>query len=315
MIRVENLTKDYGSVRALNSISFEVQDGEILGFLGPNGAGKSTTLKIITSYLAPTSGNVFINDRNILDHSLEIRKQIGYLPELNPLYYEMTVYDFLKFVAAARQIEGSAFTKRLGEVIELCGLRGVVHKTIAELSKGYKQRVGLAQAIFHDPKILILDEPSTGLDPNQIVEIRELIKNLGKKKTLIMSSHILQEVQATADRMVIINKGQIVANGTTAELMAGFKGKTVVTMELLNAQEEAVRKLQGAVSGITVTQVTQDSNALMVRLEYPNQSDPRKEIFEYAVQQQWAILEMSRHKVSLEDIFRTLTVEGGQPHA
>ncbi|MCK6541478.1 ATP-binding cassette domain-containing protein [bacterium] len=315
MIRVENLTKDYGSVRALNSISFEVQDGEILGFLGPNGAGKSTTLKIITSYLAPTSGNVFINDRNILDHSLEIRKQIGYLPELNPLYYEMTVYDFLKFVAAARQIESSAFTKRLGEVIELCGLRGVVHKTIAELSKGYKQRVGLAQAIFHDPKILILDEPSTGLDPNQIVEIRELIKNLGKKKTLIMSSHILQEVQATADRMVIINKGQIVANGTTAELMAGFKGKTVVTMELLNAQEEAVRKLQGAVSGITVTQVTQDSNALMVRLEYPNQSDPRKEIFEYAVQQQWAILEMSRHKVSLEDIFRTLTVEGGQPHA
>lgn len=315
MIRVENLTKDYGNVRALSGVSFEVQDGEILGFLGPNGAGKSTTLKIITSYLAPTSGNVFINDLNILDDSLAIRKQIGYLPELNPLYYEMTVYDFMKFVAAARQITGSAFTKRLGEVIELCGLRGVVHKTIAELSKGYKQRVGLAQAIFHDPKILILDEPSTGLDPNQIVEIRELIKNLGKKKTLIMSSHILQEVQATADRMVIINKGQIVANGTTEELMSGFKGKTVVTMEIENAQPEAVRKLQGTITGVTVTKAVSENGVVLAQVEFPNQSDPRRAIFEYAVQQKWAILEMSRHKVSLEDIFRTLTVEGESNHA
>ncbi|MCK6557507.1 ATP-binding cassette domain-containing protein, partial [Candidatus Binatia bacterium] len=173
MIRVENLVKDYGSLRAVNGINFQVNDGEILGFLGPNGAGKSTTLKMMTTYLAPTSGNVQVDDLNILEHSLEIRRLIGYLPELNPLYVEMNVYDYLQFVASAREITGQAFKKRLGEVVDMCGLRGVIHKYISELSKGYRQRVGLAQAIFHDPKILILDEPSSGLDPNQIVEIRE----------------------------------------------------------------------------------------------------------------------------------------------
>ncbi len=311
MIRVENLTKDYGPVRAVNGISFEIKEGEILGFLGPNGAGKSTTLKVLTSYLAPTSGNVFFQDMNILDHSMEIRKQIGYLPELNPLYYEMSVYDFLQFVATTRGIKGSAFTQRLGKVVELCGLKGVVQKQIGELSKGYKQRVGLAQAIFHDPKILILDEPSTGLDPNQIVEIRELIKNLGKKKTLIMSSHILQEVQATADRMVIINKGQIVANGTTEELMTSFKGKTVLTMELVNANEDSIRKIAPTVSDVTVGKISNDKGLITAQFEYPNSTDPRKDIFAYAIKNQWTILEMSRKKVSLEDVFRVLTVEGG----
>lgn len=313
MIRVENLTKDYGSVRAIENVSFKVDDGEILGFLGPNGAGKSTTLKIMTSYLAPTAGNVYVNDMNILDDSYDIRKLIGYLPELNPLYAEMTVYDYLVFVAAARGITGSDFKKRLGQVMEMCGLRGVIHKRIQELSKGYKQRVGLAQAIFHDPKILILDEPSSGLDPNQIVEIRELIRRLGKEKTLIMSSHILQEIQMTADRMVIINKGRVVADGTTAELMSGFRGKTVVSLELLNASEDSIRSMAGVIKGTTIAQMTSANGVLQTRIEYPNEVDLRKDIFEYAVKNGWTVMEMTRHKVSLEDIFRTLTVEGG-PH-
>lgn len=315
MIRIENLTKNYGEVRAVDAISFDVHDGEVLGFLGPNGAGKSTTLKIITTYLAPTSGNVLVNDQSVSDHSLSIRKQIGYLPEINPLYPEMTVYDFLKFVSDVRRLNPSGFRKRLAEVVELCGLKGVIHKTIGELSKGYKQRVGLAQAIFHDPKIIILDEPSSGLDPNQIVEIRELIKTLGRQKTLIFSSHILQEVQATADRMVIINKGKIVANGTTSELMTGFKGKTVLTLELVNASVDGVTKLPSVVSGVTVAGMDKNGSIVTVRLEYPNASDPRADIFAYAVQQKWTILEMSRHKVSLEDVFRVLTLEGGAAHA
>lgn len=313
MIRVDKLTKDYGALRAIEDVSFEVHDGEIVGFLGPNGAGKSTTLKIMTSYLAPTSGNVYVNDMNILDDSYGIRKQIGYLPELNPLYGEMTVYDYLIFVASARGLSRSDFKKRLGQVMEMCGLRGVIHKRIQELSKGYKQRVGLAQAIFHDPKILILDEPSSGLDPNQIVEIRELIRRLGKEKTLIMSSHILQEIQMTADRMVIINKGRVVADGTTEELMSGFRGKTVVSLELMNATEDSVRNMTSVIKGASVAQVASANGVLQTRIEYPNEIDLRKDIFEYAVRSGWIIMEMSRHKVSLEDIFRTLTVEGG-PH-
>lgn len=315
MIRVENLTKDYGDVRAVNSISFDVKDGEILGFLGPNGAGKSTTLKIITSYLSPTSGNVWVNDISVLDHSLEIRKQVGYLPEINPLYVDMTVYNFLQFIASIRQMNMKAFQARLREVIELCGLKGVVHKMIGELSKGYRQRVGLAQAIFHDPRIIILDEPTSGLDPNQIVEIRELIKNLGRRKTLIFSSHILQEVQATADRMVIINKGRIVANGTTSELMSGFKGKTILSMELANATEDSIRNMALSIPGIEITHVDAVSVPRTVRLEYSNSLDPRTDIFAYAVASRWTILEMSRQKVSLEDVFRVLTTEGEAAHA
>ncbi len=310
MIRVENLTKDYGSVRAIDNVTFEVKEGEILGFLGPNGAGKSTTLKIMTSYLSPTSGSVFVNDLNIQDDSYAIRKLIGYLPETNPLYIEMTVYDYLQFVAAAREISGSAFKKRLSELIEMCALQGVIHKRIQELSKGYKQRVGLAQAIFHDPRILILDEPSSGLDPNQIVEIRELIRRLGKEKTLIMSSHILQEIQMTADRMVIINKGKVVADGTTDELMSGFRGKTVVTLEISNVNEAGIRALPTAINQVNVTKAASVNGIWHASMEYPNEVDLRKDIFEYAVKNGWIILEMSRHRVSLEDIFRTLTIEG-----
>ena len=240
MIRVENLVKNYGDVKAVRGIDFEVNDGEILGFLGENGAGKSTTLKIITSFLSPTSGNVYVNDLNIQDHSLEIRKQIGYLPELNPLYMDMRVFDLLEFSARVRNIEGKAFKQSMARVIEQCGLNGVVHKRVSDLSKGYKQRLGIATAIIHDPKILILDEPVTGLDPNQIVEIRELIKSLGQEKMVIISSHILHEIEATVDRIIIIHAGEIVANGTSEELMSGFHGKTQLTLEVKNASSKRI---------------------------------------------------------------------------
>ena len=219
MIKIENITKDYDDVKAVKSISFELGDAQIVGFLGANGAGKSTTLKMITGYLAPTSGNVYVDDKNIIDDCIEIKKEIGYLPELNPLYTEMKVHDYLKFNAEIRHIAGNDFKEALDKVVDECGLQGVVHRTIGNCSKGYKQRIGLAAAMIHDPKILILDEPVTGLDPNQIVEIRELIKKVGKKKLVLMSSHILQEIQATVDRIIIINNGEIIADGTSKELM------------------------------------------------------------------------------------------------
>jgi len=311
VIEIRNLVKHYGDVKAVEDVSFSVKNGEILGFLGPNGAGKTTTLKVITGYLSPTSGNVFVDDLNVLDDSMEIRRMIGYLPEMNPLYHDMQVYDFLEFVARAREIDKNHFRSRLNDVIELCGLKGVVHKNINELSKGYCQRTGLAQAIIHDPKILILDEPTSGLDPNQIAEIRRLIRNLGKEKTVIISSHILQEMQATADRMIIINKGEIVANGTVDELMSDFKGKTRLTLELKNATEESVRKVQSFQDSILLTQYEVKGDSVTAVLEYPNKVDPREEIFRYAVKNKWTVLEMSRHKTSLEEVFRTLTIEGG----
>lgn len=311
MIEVRNLVKNYGDVKAVRDISFTVENGEILGFLGPNGAGKTTTLRVITSYLSPTSGNVFVDNLNVLDNSMEIRSLIGYLPELNPLYHEMNVYKFMEFVANVRKIEKSKFKSRLNEVIELCGLKGVIHKSISELSKGYCQRVGLAQAIFHDPEILILDEPTIGLDPNQIAEIRKLIKNLGREKTVIISSHVLQEIQATADRMIIINDGEIVANGTIEDLMSGFKGKTRLILELKNTTEESISKIKSVNSEISLADIKTQGDSIVASLEYPNSLDPRQNIFDYALENKWTILEMSRHKTSLEDVFRNLTIEGG----
>ena len=233
MIELQNLVKDYGSLRAVDTINFSIKEGEILGFLGPNGAGKSTTLKMITCFLTPTSGNIQIGELNVLEHSKEIRKMIGYLPEHNPLYLEMTVFDYLKFVSEVREISEENFKKILMKTIKKCGLSEVISRPIKTLSKGFRQRVGIAQAIIHDPKILILDEPTSGLDPNQIVEIRALIKELGREKTLIISSHILQEVQAVCDRIVIINKGKIVGQGTTEELRTSHQRKVKLDLELL----------------------------------------------------------------------------------
>ena len=213
MIKVTDLSKNYDTVEAVKSISFDLNDGEIIGFLGANGAGKTTTLKMITGYLVPTKGEIKINDLDIHEDTHEIQKLIGYLPELNPLYPEMRVYEYLEFLASIRNIFGRDFKDALARVVEQCGLRGVVHKNISDCSKGYKQRIGLAAAMIHDPKILILDEPVTGLDPNQIVEIRQLIKSLGKEKLVFMSSHILQEIERITEQIIILHQGRLLALG------------------------------------------------------------------------------------------------------
>ena len=311
MIKVENLSKYYGEVKAVQSINFELNYGEVIGFLGANGAGKSTTLKVMTGYLTATSGNVYVNDLDIQEDALEIQKQIGYLPELNPLYGEMRVYDLMEFTAIIRNITGKAFKDALARVVEQCGLQGVIHRRVSECSKGYKQRIGLACAMIHDPKILILDEPVTGLDPNQIVEIRNLIKNLGTEKLVLMSSHILQEIQATVNRIIIIHKGEIVADGTNEELMSGFMGNTKLTLEIKNAQDESVKALTEKIPALSLIDLTTRNGNQLLHLEYPKDKDPREELFQYAIDSKWVVTEMSPHSIDLESIFRTLTMEDG----
>jgi ABC-2 type transport system ATP-binding protein len=315
LIRIDSLSKDFGSVKAVRSISFSLNDGEIVGFLGANGAGKSTTLKMMTGYLTPTAGNVYVDDQNIIDNSLDIQKQIGYLPELNPLYAEMKVHEYLKFHAEIRHIIGEEFNKALKRVVGECGLKGVVHRTVGNCSKGYKQRIGLAAAMIHDPKILILDEPVSGLDPNQIVEIRELIKKLGKEKLVLMSSHILQEIQATVDRIIIIHEGKIIADGTSEELISDSKGMTQLHLEISGSEENDIQDMKAVIPSITVNSIKKDGPLVQVILEYQNTVDPRKDVFEYAVEKGWIITEMSASKRNLEDIFRHLTTHGDVKNA
>lgn len=218
MIKVENLTKYYGDLCALDNINFEVKKGEILGLLGPNGAGKTTTYRILTGYLSPTSGNIQVKDYNIYENQIEIKRLIGYLPESAPIYHDMLVFDYLNYVADIKRVEKKKKISHIQELAELCSLNEVMHMTIAELSKGYRQRVGIAHALMGDPEILVFDEPTSGLDPNQIAETREIIKRIGKKKTIVFSTHILSEAEATCDRMVILNEGKIVADNKLEDL-------------------------------------------------------------------------------------------------
>ena len=308
MIKVENLSKNYGSVKAVKSISFELKDGQVVGFLGANGAGKSTTLKIMTGYISPSSGNVFYGEKNIQDDTSEIQKDIGYLPELNPLYSEMIVHDYLRFISEVRGISENDFKNAFQKVVEECSLNAVAHRTIANCSKGYKQRIGLAAALIHDPKILILDEPVTGLDPNQIVEIRELIKKLGKEKIVLMSSHILQEIQATVDRIIIINEGSIVADGSSEELLNdSAKGKADLKLEVSNADESDIRDMKATIPSIDIKNISKEDSYTVINVEFSSNGDPREDIFKYAVDKNWVILEMVTSKQNLEDIFRKLT--------
>ena len=310
MISVSNLSKNYGNVKAVDSISFDLKDGEVVGFLGANGAGKTTTLKMITGYLVPTNGEIKVNGLDIVDNTSEIQEMIGYLPELNPLYTEMRVYDYLEFLGSIRNIKGSDFKQALSRVVDKCGLSGVVHKVIADCSKGYKQRIGLAAAMIHDPKILILDEPVTGLDPNQIVEIRSLIKSLGKEKLVFMSSHILQEIQATVDKIIIIDKGKIVANGTNEELMSDFMGNVSLEMEVMKATKKSAQELQANIPSVKFISMEKSGGVQKVNFEYPKDKDPREDIFKYAVKSKWVILKMMPQTTNLEDIFRNLTSSG-----
>ena len=310
MISVSNLSKNYGNVKAVDTISFDLKDGEVVGFLGANGAGKTTTLKMITGYLVPTNGEIKVNGLDIVDNTSEIQEMIGYLPELNPLYTEMRVYDYLEFLGSIRNIKGSDFKQALSRVVDKCGLSGVVHKVIADCSKGYKQRIGLAAAMIHDPKILILDEPVTGLDPNQIVEIRSLIKSLGKEKLVFMSSHILQEIQATVDKIIIIDKGKIVANGTNEELMSDFMGNVSLEMEVMKATKKSAQELQAKIPSVKFISMEKSGGVQKVNFEYPKDKDPREDIFKYAVKSKWVILKMMPQTTNLEDIFRNLTSSG-----
>ena len=310
MIKVKDLSKNYGPVEAVKSISFDLKDGEVIGFLGANGAGKTTTLKMMTGYLVPTEGSITVNGMDIIEDTHSIQEQIGYLPELNPLYSEMRVYDYLEFLAAIRDVRGSQFKESLARVVEQCGLRGVVHKNISDCSKGYKQRIGLAAAMIHDPKILILDEPVTGLDPNQIIEIRSLIRSLGKEKLVFMSSHILQQIQATVDRIIIINEGEVVANGTNEELMTSFMGNVLLTMEVKGAKVDSIKHIQATLPNVKFISTSKEKSIHTIQLEYEKNKDSREEIFNYAVKNKWSILKMTPKTTNLEDIFRNLTMKG-----
>ena len=311
MISVDRLTKRYDGTLAVDDISFEVQQGEILGFLGPNGAGKTTTMKILTCYMPPTSGDVVIGDRSVLQHSLEIRQGLGYLPEDTPLYNFMPVLEYLHFVAEMRGMEPAVRGKRIGEMIEVCGLSDVLSKDIRELSRGYRQRVGLAQALVHDPDLIILDEPTSGLDPNQIAEIRSLIQQFGRQKTLILSTHILSEVQATCDRVIIINRGRLVADGKPDELAGRLRGSQRVRIgfagrELDTAEVAAALR---AVPGVTGVKPSAAEGGLQLFvLEAGKEADPRLELFRLAAEKQWPLAELHMERSSLEDIFRELTV-------
>ena len=300
-ISVENVSKVFGSQRTLDDVSFIVNSGEIVGFIGPNGAGKSTLMKIICALMAPTSGEVHINGINVSLNAIEIRRLLGYLPENNPLYPDLYIQEFLHYVAGLYGL-GNRIHKRVREVIGLTGLEPEMHKKIGLLSKGYRQRVGLAQAILHDPEILILDEPTTGLDPNQIVEIRNLISALGKEKTVILSTHIMQEVEAICQRVVIINKGKIIANDLTGNIsrLSGLESHTTVVEFREEINPEILRDLQGMIglrqlrSGTWLIETTGDL-------------DIREELFRLAVKNSLVILSLHKKDRKLEDVFRELT--------
>lgn len=306
-IVANNLTKKFGTQRAVDNISFEVKTGEILGFLGPNGAGKTTTMKILTCYMAPSDGDAKINEYSILDSQDEIKRKIGYLPENNPLYYEMPVLDYLRFVADLQGVEKDKIQNRISEMVHVCGLSIEKHKKIGELSKGFRQRVGLAQAMIHDPEILILDEPTTGLDPNQIVEIRKLIKELGKQKTVILSTHILPEVEATCDRILIINKGKIVADGTSDMLRKRARGEEMLRVQIgeFENKDSVVTALKGLESVAIVDFINDAPDSFLVTSKENNSS--RKDVFNLCVQRNWILTEMTPIETKLEDIFRELT--------
>jgi ABC-2 type transport system ATP-binding protein len=312
-IIVNNLTKSYGSVKAVDDISFEVHHGEIVGFLGPNGAGKTTTMRMLTSFLSPTSGSVSIEGKDIKEFSLETRKLIGYLPEQNPLYHDMNVMDYLEFTARLQGVPKTNTAKKVREMIGVCGLSTVKHMDIGQLSKGYRQRVGLAQAMIHDPKILIMDEPTSGLDPNQIVEIRNLIRQLGREKTVILSTHILPEVQATCNRVLIISHGKIVADGTPSELQSGFHGNERVFLEIEKPEGfnfELVQIKLNIIPSIKQINFVDDRDGVVkMKLDVEKGVDVRKQIFQICVENRWNLLELHREQTSLEDVFHELTLE------
>lgn len=298
-IKVQNISKLYGRQKALNDISFEVKSGEIVGFLGPNGAGKSTTMKILTCFIPQTSGNASVCGFDVSEQSLDVRRNVGYLAESNPLYFDMFIKEYLSFVAELHGLKNT--DARVKEIIHMTGLEREQHKKIGALSKGYKQRVGLSQALIHDPKVLILDEPTSGLDPIQLVEIRNVIKNIGKEKTVMLSTHIMQEVEAMCDRVIIINKGQIVADKPTGELKESKGSRQLITVEFDKATtKNALKNIKGINDAVNTKGNTW-------QLSTSSATDIRGDVFQFAVQNQLAVLTLQKEEQNLEDVFRELT--------
>jgi ABC-2 type transport system ATP-binding protein len=306
-IKIENLSKRYGPQRAVDNISFEVKAGEILGFLGPNGAGKSTTMKMITGYLSVGDGTIFIGGKKLQESGDEIKRHIGYLQENNPLYLDMPVIEYLGFCAALQGVEKGMINERIRKMVSVCGLNAEKHKKIGELSKGYRQRVGLAQALIHDPEILVLDEPTTGLDPNQIVEIRKLIREIGKEKTVILSTHILPEVEATCDRILIINKGRIVADGTSETLRKQATGTELLKVRIEDGAADEIQKALVQLSNVSKVDLT---DVAMNRFEIQSKSglSSTRAVFKLCAEKNWVITEMIPLETRLEDVFRNLTM-------
>ncbi len=302
-IRFEQLTKNYGPQVAVDHISFTAKGGQILGFLGPNGAGKSTSMKIATGYLTPDFGTVLFDGKSILENPEDLRARIGYLPENNPLYLEMYVREYLEYAGRFFGLKGSNLKTKVNEMVELTGLEPEKHKKIGALSKGYRQRTGLAQALIHNPDFLFLDEPTSGLDPNQILEIRELIKNLGKEKTVILSTHIMQEVQAICDRAVIIDKGVIVANDSVEDIKKRSEGNRILEIKFSGTPDlEKIKSTKGVVDAKKV-----DAENLEIKFE--DALDIRSDIFDLAKDGNWKILEMKESERSLEAVFHQLTAK------
>jgi ABC-2 type transport system ATP-binding protein len=301
MVEIQNLTKTYGSQNAVDNISFTAEKGEIVGFLGPNGAGKSTTMKIATGYLPPTAGSVRVVGHDVATDSLAVRRHVGYLPEHNPLYLDMYVHEYLEFIGSVHGLRGSALRSRVAELVRRVGLSREQNKLIGALSKGYRQRVGLAQALIHDPDVLILDEPTTGLDPNQILEIRELIREVAENKTVIFSTHILPEVTALCSRVIIISRGKLVADAPVAELAARAAGETVVRAEFEGPADAAkLTRLAG------VRDVDNTAPGIYLIRTAPG-TDPRAAISRLAAQENWILLGLRQEQQSLEEVFGELT--------
>jgi len=313
MIQIENLSRQFGNLKAVDKISFQIKDREILGFLGPNGAGKTTTLRMLVGYLQPSSGSITLDEKSIFADPLAASRQIGYLPEHNPLYDEMTVSEALAYFAAMRGMKADFYAQRKEYVVKNCGLKEVLQQKIGTLSKGYRQRTGLAQAILHDPRILILDEPTSGLDPNQILEIRELIRTLGQEKMVILSSHIMQEVQALCDRVVIINKGRIIVDDRIENLPLYLNKSTLLTAELQGKDIDFAEFVAAHPEADLQLEKTGETDYLLNMVV--DEASLRAELARFISEKGWLILEMHTHRQSLEEIFHELTGETAIPDA
>ncbi len=310
MIKVENLTKKYAGVTAINNISFEVGNGEIVGFLGPNGAGKSTTMRILSSFMPATSGRASVAGFDVFEKSLEARAHLGYMPENVPLYTDMRVTEYLVYRAELKGVTGRRLKERVGDVKELCGLKEVENRLINTLSKGYRQRVGLADALVHEPDLLILDEPTIGLDPNQIRQVRELIKNLGKHHTILLSTHILPEVEATCSRVIIINRGRIEASDTPDNLRRQLRGAGGIRLEANTGPDDGVAELQ-KIAGVKDVTLQGDGEWKLFLIRAEANSDLREEVFRLAADRKWGVRELSQRGATLEDVFVEMTHTDG----